>query len=262
MTDENDWITGQLTLSLRGAEIEIEMTVPTKAVKPTRILPVFQAMTSSFVDASVKGVESGGGKISCQSGCGACCRQAVPLAEIEAYQIAELVEKMDEPRRSEIKQKFADGYRRFQSMNWFERMDEYENMSLDKRRETVMEYFYENVACPFLKNESCSIHAVRPLSCREYLVTSPPENCDNPSAETIRMVELAIQPSKILRETARSENLRKLNFVPLIRALEWAREFPENMPEKDGQTWVMDFVEDLTGGELETETETPQTIDK
>lgn len=260
MANENEWITGQITLSIGSTKIEMEMTVPAKPVKPKRMLPLFQAMTSSFVGACVEDIETQGKKISCRAGCGACCRQAVPLAEIEAYQIAELVENMEEPRRSEIKQKFEDGCRHFHEMNWFERMENYADLSPEERQKTVLEYFYEGIPCPFLENESCSIHPVRPLACREYLVTSPAENCDAPTAETIRTVKMVIEPSKILREIGRSENLQKLNFVPMIRALEWARKFPEKMPEKKGTEWVTDFVNRLTSGE--TETDKVQTIDK
>ncbi len=253
MSNENDWITGQITLTMNGAELEMEMTVPVNAVKPTRMLPVFQAMTNSFVNLEVGETEKQGNKISCKAGCGACCRQAVPLAEIEAYQIAELVENLEEPRRSKIKQKFEDGCKHFHETGWFEQMDEYANLSLEERRKIVMEYFYEGVPCPFLENESCSIHADRPLACREYLVTSPAENCTNPTAETIRLVGMTAQPSKILRETARSENLNKINFVPMIRALEWAETYSENMPEKMGQDWVMDFIKNLADKETQSE---------
>jgi Fe-S-cluster containining protein len=255
MTNESDWKTGQVTLSINGVKFEMEMTVPANAVKPTRMLPIFQAMTSSFVDLSVGEIVERGEKISCKAGCGACCRQAVPLAEIEAYQIAELVENLEEPRRSEIKKKFETGCKHFHETGWFERMDDYANLSLEERQKTVMEYFYEGIPCPFLENESCSIHADRPLACREYLVTSPAENCKNPSAETIRMVEMTVKPSKTLRETARSENLKKLNFVPMIRALEWAQKFPEDMPEKTGQNWVMDFVKNLADSNKESKQE-------
>jgi Fe-S-cluster containining protein len=262
MSNENEWKTGRITLSINGAKLDMEMTVPAGAVKPTRMLPIFQAMTSSFVDLGVQEVEADGNKISCKAGCGACCRQAVPLSEIEAYQIAELVENMEEPRRSRIKQKFAEGCRHFHETGWFERMERYAELTPEERQEIVLEYFYDGIACPFLEDESCSIHRDRPLACREYLVTSPAENCRRPTAETIRSVKMAVEPSKILRETARSENLRKLNFVPMIRALEWAGLYPENLPEKTGETWVMEFVKKLAAGASADQTEEGQTIDK
>ena len=255
MSNENEWISGQITLVMNGVKVEMEMTVPAVPVKPMRMLPIFQAMTSSFVETCVGAMEAQGRTVSCKAGCGACCRQAVPLAEMEAYQIAALVENMEEPRRSEIKQKFEDACRHFHETNWFERMDEYADLTFEERQTVVLEYFYDGIACPFLENESCSIHQVRPLACREYLVTSDPEHCAAPSAETVRTIKMLTEPSKILRETARSENLQKLNFVPLVRALEWARDFPEKMPEKKGTEWVTDFVNKLTDGKMETENE-------
>lgn len=262
MSSENEWITGQITLSLNGSKIEMEMTVPAKPVKPTRMLPIFQAMTSSFVEAGVADIRADGKEISCKAGCGACCNQAVPLAETEAYQIAELVENMDEPRRSEIKQKFEDACRHFHETKWFERMESYPYLSPKERQDIVLEYFYDGIACPFLENDSCSIHQVRPLACREYLVTSPAENCAVPTAEKIRSVRMVVEPSKILRGTWRSENLPKLNFVPMIRSLEWAEKFPEKMPEKKGTEWMTDFVNRLAQSSPDEATEMAQTIDK
>ena len=102
MNNEEEWVTGTMNLTVHGEPIEMQMTVPAKPVKPTRMLPIFQMMTNSFLKISVDATERQGDSISCQAGCGACCRQAVPLAEIEAYQIAELVEHLPEPRRSTI----------------------------------------------------------------------------------------------------------------------------------------------------------------
>ena len=113
MKNDGEWITGNITLTLGGEPLNLQMTVPAKPVKPTRMLPILQKMTNTFVDMGVRAAESLGKEISCQKGCGACCRQPVPLAEIEAYQIAELVENMPEPRRSEIKMRFKKSIRAF-----------------------------------------------------------------------------------------------------------------------------------------------------
>ena len=160
------------------------------------------------------------------------------------------------------KQKFEKACQHFHETEWFERMDNYAGLSPEERRKIVLEYFYDGVACPFLENASCSIHQVRPLACREYLVTSPAENCSAPTAETVRLVNMTIEPSKTLREMWRSENLQKMNFLPMIRALEWAEKNPENMPEKNGTEWLTDFVNGLANRKSETESETAQTIDK
>ncbi len=253
MTEGGEWITGKVTLSFKGRPVEMEMTVPATPVKARRMLPVFQAMTNSFVGLSVHAVEEAGREISCKKGCGACCRQAVPLAEIEVYQIAELVENLPEPRRTEIKKRFEEGCRRFRENGWFERLDDYAKLSFDERGQIIKDYFYENVACPFLEDESCSIHPDRPIGCREYLVTSPAGNCTRPSNETIRMLEIPIQPSKSLRYVGRAGNPMRVNFVPMIRALEWAEKYPEKIEEKTGQEWMADFFRVLTESEIPEE---------
>lgn len=255
--NNEEWTTGTLKLTLRGTPVEIEMTVPAKPVKPTRMLPIFQMLTNSFLEVAVGAVEDGGAKISCRAGCGACCRQPVPLAEIEAYDIARLVENMPEPRRAEIERRFADGAEHFHRIKWFERMDGYADLPIEERQKLVLEYFYQGVACPFLENESCSIHPDRPLSCREYLVTTPPENCSAPSGVTVRPIKPLVKFSETLRSVGSSENLGNLDFVPLIQSLEWARTYPENMSEKTGEAWVGDLFQKLTAAENAA----PQTSD-
>jgi len=246
-----DWVTGNIRLSLGGEPFELQMTVPAREVKPQRMLPIFQQMTSSFVGMTEQAIENVGEKISCHAGCGACCRQAVPLAEIEAYKIAETVENLPEPRRSQIKMRFEKAWRHFSEIGWLKRLDNCVNVSSEDREKVILEYFHEQIACPFLENESCSIHEVRPLACREYLVTSPFENCSNPSAENVRMVKLPIKPSETVRKITNSENLnRVVNFLPLVFALEWVKIYPDNFPEKTGQQWMADFFTNLTKSDI------------
>ena len=255
---EEEWITGKISLELAGRAVEMEMTVPVNAVKPQRMLPIFQQMTSAFVNMSVTNANA---EISCKAGCGACCRQPVPLSEIEIYQLSALVQSLEEPRRAVIKKRFADGSEHFRRTGWFDRMKEFTKKegteseeSVQKRfAATVLEYFYENVPCPFLEEESCSIHAVRPLVCREYLVTSPAENCSRPTAETVCKVELLAKSSKSLRNLVQTEMSVQTGFVPMIFALELAEKYPENFPEKTGQRWVADFFENLSKTEIPTE---------
>lgn len=248
---EDQWVEGEIKFTLHGEPVEMKMTVPANPVKPTRMLPVFQQMTNSFVEMGEKAVEAEGKKISCQKGCGACCRQPVPLAEIEAYQIAELVENLPEPRKSEIKRRFAEGAKHFHDNQWFEKMERYAELTMGERKEIVMSYFHEQIPCPFLEDESCSIHPDRPTGCREYLVTSPAENCKAPTAETIRLIPIPLKPSETLRYVGHSVRMMKgINFVPLMRALEWAEIYPENMPEKPGPEWMGDFFTLLTKKEI------------
>ena len=252
MTEEK-WITGNVRLNLKGYPVEMQMTVPATPVKPHRMLPVLQKMTSALVDASSEGSD-----VSCKAGCGACCRQPVPISEMEIYQIAELVEAMPEPRRSVIKQRFADGVAHFHKIGWFDRMNlKYDGgqpkESLNDVRDAqkvVVEYFHEGIPCPFLENESCSIHPDRPLSCREYLVTSPAENCKSPSPQSIRMVPLLAKPSRAAKAVGRTGNHQSAGLLVLIRALELAEAVTESFEEKTGERWMADFFGNLTSQDV------------
>jgi Fe-S-cluster containining protein len=255
---ENEWVTGNVRLNIKGYPLEMEMTVPAMPVKPHRMLPVLQQMASSLVEASAQTVESQGKTISCKAGCGACCRQPVPISEVEVYQIAELVESMPEPRRSVIKQRFADGVAHFKKVGWFDKINgQYEDgkkkesvTAVREAIDVVMEYFYEGIPCPFLENESCSIHPNRPIACREYLVTSPAENCAKPTAQTVRVVDLILKPSRTVRELGRTGQMKDYGLLTLIRALELAELVPENFEEKTGEAWMADFFRSLTKQEV------------
>ncbi|MGB7069865.1 MAG: YkgJ family cysteine cluster protein [Pyrinomonadaceae bacterium] len=253
--DEQNWVTGKVTLAIRGIPVEMELTVPATPVKPHRMLPVFQKMTNSIVGLSVEEAEAQGKSISCKAGCGACCRQPVPITEVEVYHIAELVEAMPDQRRKEIIKRFTEAVEHFSKLNWFKRIHDVtesaQNESPKAAAEMVnnvtMDYFREGIPCPFLENESCSIHEARPLSCREYLVTSPAENCQSPNAKNISRIDLMLKPSRSLRALGdeRFSASGFLGYVPLIRALELAREFPENYREETGQHWAAAFFDRL-----------------
>src|SRR5262249_20241959 len=140
---------------------------------------------------AVKAVEEKGKTISCKAGCGACCRQLVPISETEARRIADLVEELPEPRRAVVRQRFADARRRLEESGMLDKLLHHENWSDDAFRAIGIGYFNLGIPCPFLDDESCSIHPDRPITCREYLVTSPAENCAHPTATNIDWVPLA-----------------------------------------------------------------------
>lgn len=270
MSDE-EWVTGTVAFAVRGIPIQMELKVPAAPVKPQRMLPVFQNMADMFVDLSTGGMTGAGVNVSCKAGCDACCYHPVPISETELYNLAELVENMPEPRRSEVKQCFSDAVKHFESIGWFEKIKEAgKNSATDEPdraaeqvNELALEYIKEHVACPFLENRSCSIYEKRPLVCREYMVTSPAENCYKPTAETIKKVQIFVHTSKSLRRVGTTGNFKGMGGIPLIRALELAEKVPDRLEEKTGQQWMVEFFENLTTDEIPApEAKTPQKTEK
>jgi Fe-S-cluster containining protein len=246
---ENEWVTGNVKINVRGQPLEMQMTVPAKPVKLSRMLPVLQSLTNSFVNLGEQAVAARGETVSCAKGCGACCRQPVPIAEVEAFQLAELVENLPEPRRAEVKQRFQEGAAHFHEIGWFERVENCPPDAAEKLESLVGEYFQQGVACPFLVDESCSIHQERPLACREYLVTSPPENCAKPE-RNIKGVPLLFQPSTALAVMSNVSKRRSFIAVPLILALEWAEKNPAPDAAKTGEQWMAEFFQLMTKSEI------------
>ena len=252
---ENDWVTGKVGIRIGNVPLDLEMTVPARPVKPHRMLPIFHQMANSFADIGVQAAEHDGKSISCKAGCGACCRQPVPISEIEAYQITDLVESMPEARRTVIKERFEAANRHFENLGWFEKFKaEYlrKKTSLSEVSKAVRlahDYFGEKVACPFLENESCSIHLNRPVSCREYLVTSSPTSCASLDGKNIEMVTLPIKPTKSLNKLARTDAGKKAGQLLLIQALQYTNDHPEHFEEKTGEQWMAEFFNGLNSEE-------------
>lgn len=211
-----------------GDDVEMEMTLPAEPARLESLLPVFQRIADGFVDLAVERAGAEGRTVSCRKGCGACCRQIVPISEVEARRIGRLVEELPEPRRQEIRARFARARERFAEAGLLTKLENREGLGEGEIASFGLAYFHLGVPCPFLEEESCSIHADRPISCREYLVTSPATNCADPKPGAIELVEM---PAKVWTALARAgaadPPARFIPWVPLILAPDWASTHPD-----------------------------------
>jgi Fe-S-cluster containining protein len=236
-------VTAHLEMSIAGAPLAIDLTIPTSSTRLIDILPVFQSLADVVVGTVAEAVEASGERISCKAGCGACCRQLVPISEVEARRIRDLVESLPEPRRSQIRQRFAEARRKLEAAGLLAPLLHPERIKNADRLPLGLNYFHQQIPCPFLENESCSIHPDRPIACREYLVTSPAEHCANPSAETVRCVKM---PRSIWALLARFDpvdpSAELLRWVPLIVAPEWADAHPDEPPPRPAPEWLSEAI--------------------
>lgn len=239
-----------VTLKLSDVPVAAEITVPTEPLELRAMLPVFRSLAETIIGRAVEAETAQGRSISCRSGCGACCRQLVPISEVEAGLLADLVAGFSEPRRSTIRARFAEAGRRLEEAGLAERLRHPETLTGDAIRPFGLRYFEQGIPCPFLEDESCSIYEDRPVACREYLVTSPAEHCARPSAETIQCVNLAARVSTAIARLSAGPNALPGAWVPLILALEWAEHHPGLPPPRSGPEWLRAFFQALTGREL------------
>jgi Fe-S-cluster containining protein len=211
-----------LEFTAAGRTIQATVSVPKDNLRMTDILPLLFSFSNALVMLGEDVAKEAGKPASCRAGCGACCRQLVPIGEPEALHIAELVQALPPDRAAVVRERFRAALEALGAGLAGRLRDRDANKSLDQRRELGLEYFRAGVPCPFLENESCSIYELRPLSCREYLVSSPAENCKRPSAETIAMVPVPAKLSELLYCFGDGAGNDGTRWVPLVLALEWA----------------------------------------
>jgi Fe-S-cluster containining protein len=211
-----------LKLAVGNKELEATVSLPRAAIRPVDVLPILQSFDDAVMNVLVEEVQQQGKTVSCKAGCGACCRQLVPITDTEARYLAELVAEMPDDQRAHVEDRFRTALAELEKCGMLDRLRDASELSeLESRRQLGMDYFDSGIPCPLLENESCSIHSHRPLTCREYLVTSPPQNCSHPLPQQINRVAVPVMFSKVLSRFGDGVGRRPARWLPLVMALEW-----------------------------------------
>jgi len=237
-------------LVIAGRKIRLEMLIPAGPTRLAELLPLFRYLTDSFVDFSVENARAQGLEVSCRKGCGACCRQLVPISGIEARRLRDMVEEMPEPRKSTILARFEDARQRLARAGLLEKLRQPRQFRDEEVIPFGMDYFQQGIACPFLEEESCSIYTERPLACREYLVVTPAEHCAAPTVESVTCVKLVLRTARAVRGLNAEHSEHGSPWVALILALEWAEAHPDQSSPQPGPAWVREAFSRLTGHEV------------
>jgi Fe-S-cluster containining protein len=214
----------RIALRVLGEEVVAEADVPADRGRLDELLPFMLALDQAAIDVVVRHLPSGK-TVSCTKGCSACCRaQPVPVTPPEAYALWKLVESLPEQQREEMRRRFADRVSKLEAAglkSTFLREEQLD--TAEAARSAVDRYVALGLVCPFLEEDACSIHPVRPFVCRQYLVTSSPELCKDPLHQPVEIVPMPLEPAHaMLRITEDWLGLPHAT-VPLVLALEFAQ---------------------------------------
>ena len=238
-------------LVIGGRKLKLKLVVPADEVPPESLLPTLHQLSDHIVDGVEEKIERQEGvEISCQKGCGACCRQHVPISPAEARLMHAIVENMPEPGRSGIRKRFDDAAQRLRDSSIMDQAMNYHRLSEQQVGVMVKSYFELGIPCPFLEDESCSVHPFRPLICREYLVISSPIHCENLAEEHIKRLKF---PVSIAGTFSGMDGVRvkgENKYIPLVMALEWTEKNAAECKLRPGPKWVQAFFADLSGAEI------------
>lgn len=221
--------TATLRLAVGALRIAHPITVPSGPVPAADVVPALQGLVNAVVTAA-----EAGQAISCRKGCGACCRQLVPVSRTEGERLLQLVAALPEARRRTLAARFEAAEAAIDAAGL---------KTPDGRsdRDLSTAYFALGVPCPFLEDESCSIHPDRPLVCREYLVTSPATLCSGPAQE-------GVTPVAVPKVSMAARGLQEDGdgWFPLALLMDWSRRRPREGQKRSGPEWVQRFLRGLS----------------
>lgn len=245
-------VTANIEMKILSKRISLQLTVSSGLTSARELLPIAHGLTQMASDIACSESEANGKPVSCRAGCGACCRQLVPITQPEAHQLRAVVAALPESRRIEVEQRFDDALLRLQQADMLDRLRSAELWSGVNPVEFGDKYFHLGIACPFLENESCSIHEARPMTCRAFSVTSPAENCRNPSPDTIVPLKHPLpRPLEAFgRAIVGAPEGTPTPWVPLVLALDFARSVAEPAPEYTGPELLRAVFEAMTGTDV------------
>jgi Fe-S-cluster containining protein len=234
----------RIALRILGEEVHGEAEAPSSAGRLDELLPLLWELDEAAIGVAVRKNPSQK-RVSCAKGCSACCRaQPVPVTPPEAYALWKLVEALPEPKRRGVRQRFRENAERLEQNGmkaFFLREKAAE--SREAARAAVERYFALGLVCPFLEKDACGIHPVRPFVCRQYLVTSSPELCNDPLHQPVEVVPIPIRPAHAMLQVTEKFLQAPAATVPLVLALEFVeqhrQELEKRVPMKEAvQSWL------------------------
>jgi Fe-S-cluster containining protein len=247
----------EFALGIGDGKFRATAVVPAGQTNLTQILPVIQSLENSLVEGVVAQLEAGR-TVSCKAGCGACCRQIVPLSIFEAEALASWIRSLPESRQLELSERFHQALLKLDAAGLIDRLVNEDWLAESaSASQLVVDYLQERIPCPFLEDESCSIHPFRPLICREYLVTSPPERCFVPTAGRVATVSLPLHFSRALYSIGAELENDSRGWIPLVFLFAWMKGdlHPGEVVAGSGPEVLYEFVKRLVPGDPATQVE-------
>lgn len=236
------------TVGIGDGQIKATAVVPAGQTNLTQILPVIQSLEDSLIEGVATQMAEAGRTISCKAGCGACCRQMVPLSIFEAEALSAWIRTLPEARQQVLAGRFHQALLKLAASGLIDRMVNEDWLAVTaSAHKLALEYLYQRIACPFLEDESCSIHPIRPLVCREYLVTSAPEHCIDPSTLQSLPVRLPLHFSRSLNVISAVLEQDTRGWIPLLFLFAWmkAGAHPGEAVAGTGPQVLLEFVKTL-----------------
>jgi Fe-S-cluster containining protein len=210
--------TGQLTTMVE---------VPSGFVAVTAIVPLMRRLGEEAQALEEARSPDTDKTLSCHKGCAACCRMMVPLSAPEAFTLRKFVHSLPTERQQRIAERLAKTKSLLLSHGLWHRLLEMGETTQPPNEDALepinLDYYALRTPCPFLEDEVCSIYEERPAACRELLVTSPAEWCQDLVKNPVEQIPVPIRIGPALGLLWGELTKTPAKLIPLPIALDWAQ---------------------------------------
>ena len=216
----------EISLNTPRGRLTTTLDVPTSFVPVSALVPVVRQLGRNAQAAEERHVLTEGKTISCRAGCAACCRMLVPVSAPEAFALRDHVRSLPPEERQAVTDRIEASKQRLREAGMLERLESLGETSRpigDEEMDPMNRAYYAlRMPCPFLEAERCTIYDDRPSACRELLVTSPAELCQDLAANAVVPLPVSVRVSTVLGLAWADLMQAAPVLIPLPLALDWA----------------------------------------
>jgi len=244
--------TYRLSLQTSSGELQAEISVPTSFIPVSDIVPLMRSLGEQALSLEEEKQRLAGKPISCQKGCAACCRPLVPVSPPEAFALKYMIDQLPAHQQDQIFSRLAATKNKLEETGLFGKLvqlSETRTQLSDEDMEPINQAYYaQRLPCFFLENEVCSIYEFRPAACRELLVTSPSELCQDLAKNPVTPLPVPFRIVTVLSLMWAELTKGPARLIPLPVALDWAdRHAKENKAHQTGENILQIGLDKILG---------------
>jgi Fe-S-cluster containining protein len=218
----------EIALNTPAGRLTTAVEVPTACVPVTAIVPLMRRLGEEAHALEEAKVLEEGLTRSCQKGCAACCRMLVPLSPPEVFALREFVRSLPSEQQARIAARLAQAKSVLLTHGLWHQLVELSESSQtpdDGTLEPINQAYYAlRMSCPFLEDDLCSIYEERPAACRELLVVSPAELCQDIAKNPVKPIPVPIRIGPVLGLLWGELTNTPSRLIPLPIAFDWAEQ--------------------------------------
>jgi len=188
-------------LDVLGEPVYLRIVVKDQQAGLADIVPAARILASKIVQTTTDRLRAFGASVPCHKGCALCCKYLISVSVPEAFQLAEEAMMMPvEQRRhmvgscSSVNRQLHEFMSKCVGRNGDEQTGRIDGQRL---RQLSAWHFEQQIPCPFLCDNVCTIYEQRPVVCREHLVVGPTVPCGTGQTDTEQRIGVPIRPIRM-----------------------------------------------------------------